>query len=136
MIPRTAATIGALAATLVGGATGVSASPAAAARPQTTVPGVVYEVAVTLTPTRTTVARDKLTRNGQPRYPRGAIIRYAVRNTTGKTLMFEVWGARTRPIKPGHRDTILVNWNYRGKFRYRAVFQGHTLGTGGYVTIF
>jgi hypothetical protein len=112
------------------------AAASAPARPMTTEPGVIYVVPAKLTNTKVVIQKDKLFRHGMPRYPRGAVIRYEVRNTTRKTLVFQIWTARTLPIKPGHKDSMLVNWNYRGTFKFRMLFHGKPVGSAGTVTIF
>src|SRR5882762_951174 len=91
---------------------------AAFAAPQTTEPGVVYPVKTTLTPAGITIAKDKFTRKGNARYPRGAVIRYMLTNRTTKRLVVQIWPTRTNPSAPGGHDSILVNWHYRGRFVY------------------
>jgi hypothetical protein len=120
----------ALAAAAIG--TALAAAPAGA----TTTPGVVYIVKATMTPAKIVIAKDRLTRNGMPRYPRGAVIRYAITNTTAKTLVFQMWSQKTLAIKPGHKDSVLVNWNYRGRFPFRMLYHGKPFGSTGYVTIY
>jgi hypothetical protein len=109
---------------------------AAFAAPQTTEPGVVYPVKTTLTPAGITIAKDKFTRKGNARYPRGAVIRYMITNRTTKRLVVQIWTTRTKPIAPGGHDSILVNWNYRGRFVYRQLAGKTPLGATRYVSIF
>ena len=106
------------------------------ARPLTTTPGQIYIVPATMTDAKIIIKKDKLFKNGFPTYPRGAIIRYSISNTTKKVLVFQMWNAKTKPIKPGHKDSMLVNWNYRGKFVFRMVYNGKTYGALGHVTVF
>ena len=109
---------------------------AAMAAPQTTEPGQVYPVKATLTPTGVVIAKDKFTRNGVARYPRGAAIRYLITNRTTKRLVLQIWTVRTKPIAPGGHDSMLINWNYRGRFVYRELIGKKTFGTTRYVRIF
>jgi hypothetical protein len=110
--------------------------PAAGARPQTTTPGVVYVVKVVLTDKAIAIAHDKFTRNAQIRYPRGALIRYSVLNKGTHPYVFRVWGSNTAVIKPGARDSILINWNYRGRFAYEILLRGKPAGPKGSIIIF
>jgi hypothetical protein len=109
---------------------------AASAAPQTTEPGQVYPVKTTLTLKGVTIAKDKFTRNGNVRYPRGAVIRYEITNRTNKRLVLQIWTTKTKPIAPGGHDSFLVNWNYRGRFVYRQLAGKTPLGPTRYVTIF
>jgi hypothetical protein len=126
-VPRIATAV-ALASLIGGGA--------ASAAPQTTEPGVVYPVKTTLTPTGATIAKDKFTRNGNARYPRGAVIRYMITNRTSKRLVFQIWTVKTKPIAPGGHDSVLVNWNYRGRYVYRQLAGKTPLGATRYIRIF
>jgi hypothetical protein len=108
----------------------------APARPATTEPGVIYVVPTHLTDAKVVIQKDKLFRNGMPRYPRGAIIRYEITNSTKKTLVFQMWSSRTQALKPGKKDSFLINWNYRGKYRFRMLLHGKTYGPTGTVTVF
>jgi hypothetical protein len=121
---------------LVAALTSLAGGGAALAAPRTTEPGQVYPVKTTLTPTGVTIAKDKFTRNGNARYPRGAAIRYMITNRTTKRLVFQVWTVRTKPIPPGGHDAILVNWNYRGRFVYRALVGKKPLGATRFISIF
>jgi hypothetical protein len=114
----------------------LAGTSAAFAAPATTEPGVVYPVRTTLTPTGVMIAKDKFTRNGNARYPRGAVIRYMITNRTTKRLVLQIWTVKTKPIKPGGHDSILVNWNYRGRFLYRELAGKTPFGPTRYVTIF
>ncbi len=112
--------------------------PGAGARPETTTPGQLYIVKVTVTDTAIRVPKDQFTRNGITRYPRGAEIRYAVTNLGSRPYIFEIWGARTAPIKAhGGKDSVLVAWNRRGTFLYRTLLaSGKPAGPKGIVVIF
>lgn len=106
--------------------------PLAAAQPETTRPGIVYRVNVFVT--------DSSIRVQHARYVRGAIIRYHVRNRGTRPYRFLIAGLTTEAIRPGREATILVNWNYRGRFPYRTQVKlgGAWRNTGlkGYITIF
>jgi hypothetical protein len=96
----------------------------------------VYPVKTTLTLKGVTIAKDKFTRNGNARYPRGAVIRYMITNRTTKRLTVQIWTVKTKPIAPGGHDSILVNWNYRGRYVYRELAGKTPVGATRYVTIF
>ncbi|MDP9337053.1 MAG: hypothetical protein M3Q30_27580 [Actinomycetota bacterium] len=127
LLTLSCATVVSLAATIV---------PAAQTRPQTTTPGVIYIVKVTLTDKTITIAKDKFTRNGVSRLPRGAQIRYSVTNKGTRPYAWRVWGAATPVIKPGGRDSIFVNWQFRGTYRYELLFRGKPAGPKGHIVIF
>lgn len=114
------------------------AVPLAAARPETTTPGQLYVVKVTVTDKTISIPKDRFTRNGVTRYPRGALIRYAVTNVGTRTYSFEIWGAKTTLIRPhGGKDSILVAWDRRGSFIYRTLLAGgRPAGPKGIVQIF
>jgi hypothetical protein len=111
--------------------------PTGAARRQTTEPGVVYIVKVVLTDKKISIARDKFTtKTGVTRYPRGAIIRYAITNKGKRPYAWRVWGADTPVMKPGGHESILVNWHYRGTYSYELLFRGKPVGPRGQIIIF
>jgi len=112
-----------------------SPSVAPAAR-TTTEPGVIYKVKVTLKGQTVTVARDKFTRNGKPRYPRGAVIQYVITNKTKTTKALQIWSSRSAPIRPGAHKIVLMLWIYRGRFAYYMLSGGKKFGEKGVVTIF
>jgi hypothetical protein len=109
---------------------------AALAAPRTTEPGVVYPVKTTLTPKGVTIAKDKFTRHGNARYPRGAVIRYMITNRTTRRLVVQIWTVKTKPIKPGGHDSVLVNWNYRGRYVYRQLAGKRVVGATRHIRIF
>jgi hypothetical protein len=111
-------------------------APTPAPQPQTTKPGVLYVVKTVITDAKVSIARDQYTRNGVSHLPRGAVIRYALTNRGTKPYVFEIWGERTLPIRPGGHGAILVNWNYRGRYLYRTLYRGKPTGVKGYVVVF
>lgn len=113
-----------------------AAVPGAGARPETTTPGTLYIVKVTVTDTTIKMPKDRFTLHGVTRYPRGALIRYAVTNLGTRPYTFEIWGAKTLPIRPEHHDSILVAWNRRGTFVYRTLAGGRPAGPKGIIRIF
>jgi hypothetical protein len=113
-----------------------AALPSATAAPRTTTPGVVYIVPVVITDKSIAIKRDKFTLNGQTRFPRGALIRFSVLNKGTRPYAFRIWGDDTAVIKPGKHGTILVNWNYRGRFAYSIVLGGKPAGPKGTIVIF
>ena len=108
----------------------------ALAQPTTTTPGTVYTLKVVITNTSISIAKDSFTRNGASRYPRGAIIHYAITNKGNRTYSFRIWDETTNPIRPGGHDSVLVNWNYRGSFVYETLFNRKPVGVKGTVSIF
>ena len=93
----------------------------------TTTPGVIYPVKVIITDTKITVAHDN--------YVHGAIILYRIQNRGSKPYAFEMFGTRTAVIPPGKRDTLLVTWNYQGKFLYQTLYKGQPAGPKGFIRI-
>lgn len=131
-IVRTCVACAALSAVLAGG---LAQSATAAVR--TTIPGVVYVVPMTVTDKTVTVPPDKFSKGLKySRYPRGAVIRYKVINKGSRAYSVRIWDATTTVIRPGHFDTILLNWNYRGNYYYQALFHGKPVGPKGRVKIF
>lgn len=106
------------------------------ARPQTTTPGVIYVITTPVDDKGIHVPKDKFTRNGVSRYPRGAIIRYEFVNKGTKPYVVRMWAAETLVIKPGHKAAMLVNWAYRGDYTYARIYKGHQIGPIGSVVIF
>jgi len=100
----------------------------------TTRPGVLYFVNVTLTDGKIILTHKSHT--SLIRLPRGAYIRYVVKNKGTRTYVFQIWETRTAPIKPGRRDSVVVNWNYRGRFAYMILFRGKPAGPRSYITIY
>jgi hypothetical protein len=106
----------------------LAASPAAAGRaPETTKPGIVYRVPVSIT--------DAGIRVSHARYVRGAVIRYVVRNNGTRPYRFIIHGIATRVLAPRKVENVLINWNYRGRFLYRTTYRGRSTGLKGYITI-
>jgi hypothetical protein len=115
-----------------------SLSDAAVAADQTTTPGVVYVLKVKLTDSSIVIQTDRFcTRSECPRYPRGALIRYAITNRGTKPYVFQIWASRSTVLRPsGGHDTVLINWSFRGRFLYEKLYRGKRAGPRGYVTIF
>jgi hypothetical protein len=107
------------------------------ARPLTTKPGVIYVLKVPVDDKGIHIPKDQFTRNGVSRYPRGAIIRYEFTNKGTKPYVVHMWGADTLTMKPhGGKDSMLVNWQYRGQYHYWRVSKGKRLTPIGTVIIF
>jgi hypothetical protein len=104
--------------------------------PATTEPGVVYPVKVAIMDTKILIQKDKFTRNGVSRLPRGAQIRYEITNKGTKPYVFQIWRTKTNAIRPGGHDSFLVNWNYRGRYVYRTLLRGRPAGPKGLIIIF
>ena len=122
--------LGALAATLAGIAQ--AATPARA----TTRPGVVYTVTATITNTSITLTHKAAGKLGLHRLPRGAIIRYRVVNHGTRPYVFQIWTVETGTIRPNKMDSLLVNWNYRGRFVYKTIYRGKPFGPNGTVIVY
>ncbi len=129
---RASLALAAAAAVLLGGV-----AQTASASSSTAAPGQVYIVKTTLTNTAIIIPPDKFDVGLKyPRYPRGAAIQYKVTNKGTRPYSVQIWAGTTRVISPGHTDTILLNWNYRGNYVYRTLYRGKPAGPHGYVTIF
>jgi hypothetical protein len=102
----------------------VSAGRAAA----TTQPGVLYTSTLIISDARIVVADNKFaTRTGYARYPRGSMIRYTVVNRGSRAFSLDILGSATGAVQPGRRKLILVNWDRRGSFVFRAAPRGPRL---------
>lgn len=108
-------------------AAALGATAAQAAAPQTTRPGTFYIVKVILADRAITISHA--------RYARGAVIRYAIQNRGTRPYAFRIWGNDTAAIRPGGHDSILVNWDYRGRFLYESRFRGKSAGPKGYILV-
>lgn len=106
------------------------------ARPLTTTPGVIYVLKTPVDDKGIHIPKDKFTRNGVSRYPRGAIIRYEFINKGTKPYAVRMWGAETLVMKPGRKESLLVNWAYRGDYTYARISKGHQISPIGRVIIF
>ena len=104
---------------------------------KTTTPGQVYIVKVTLTNNAIVIPKDKFSVGLKyPRYPRGAVIQYRFTNKGSRPFSVRIWASKTGVISPGHSDSVLVDWNYRGMFNYETLYRGKPAGPHGFVTIF
>jgi len=108
----------------------------ASAAPQTTAPGQIYIIKVTLSNSAIVIARDRYSVGKNPQYPRGGTVQYAVRNKGTRTYVFKVAGHMTQPIPAGHSTFIQIHWNYRGQYLYELLYKGKPVGPKGYVTVF
>jgi hypothetical protein len=114
----------------------VAAPATVVARPQTTTPGVIYVIKTTVDDKGIHIPKDKFTRNGVTRYPRGALIRYEFTNKGTKPYAVRMWASETLVMKPGHKESRLVNWAYRGDYTYARIFKGHQISPIGRIIIF
>lgn len=74
------------------------------------------------------VADDKFAkRTGFARYPRGSVLRYTVVNRASRAFVLDILGSSTGRLAPGKRRPILVNWDRRGTFVFRAAPGGPRL---------
>src|SRR5437764_4217609 len=89
------------------------------AQPETTKPGVIYVLKVPVDDKGIHIPKDRFTRNGVTRYPRGAQIRYEFTNKGSKPYAVFMWAADTIVMKPhGGKASMFVNWQYRDTFHY------------------
>lgn len=115
----------------------VAAVPATVvAQPQTTTPGVIYVLKTPVDDKGIHIPKDQFTRNGVTRYPRGALIRYEFVNRGTKPYAVRIWASTTLVMKPGRKETLLVNWAYRGDYTYARISKGHQIGPIGKIIIF
>ena len=126
------------AAFALAGAALVAAALAGAtqARPETTKPGVIYVLQVPVDDKGVHLPKDKFTRNGITRYPRGAEIRFEFTNKGTKPYAVHVWAVDTIVMKPGRHASMFVNWQYRGDYHYWRILRGHRLSPVGTIIIF
>ena len=117
-------------------AAGALVPAALTARPETTTPGVIYVIKTPVDEKGIHIPKDKFTRNGVTRYPRGAIIRYEFVNRGKRPYAVRMWGADTVVMKVGGHATMLVNWQYRGEYTYARIYKGHQIRPVGRVVIF
>jgi len=93
---------------------------AAGAARATTQPGTLYVVRLVIGDRSVTFRGDKfLTRGAFPHYPRGADVRYDVRNRGTRAFSLNILGSRTGLVRPGATRSILVYWGRRGRFVFR-----------------
>jgi hypothetical protein len=115
----------------------VGAGSSAFGRPATTRPGVIYVVNVPVDDAGVHIPKDRFTRNGVTRYPRGAEIRYEFTNHGSKPYAVFMWGADTVVMKPhGGHTSMFLNWQYRGSYIYCREYHGHRIRPFGSVVIF
>jgi hypothetical protein len=89
----------------------------AAAAQATTQPGTLYVVRLVITEHSVVFRGDKfLTRAAFPHYPRGADVRYDVRNRGTSPFSLNILGSTTGLVRPGRMRSILVYWGRRGRF--------------------
>ena len=107
------------------------------AQPETTKPGVIYVLKVPVDDKGIHVPKDRFTKNGITRYPRGAEIRYEFTNKGTKPYAVHVWGADSVVMKArGGHATMFVNWQYRGDYHYWRILRGKRIAPVGTVIIF
>lgn len=107
------------------------------ARPLTSTPGQIYVVKTVVDNKGIHIPRDRFTRHGITRYPRGAEIRYEFVNKGSKPYAVFMWGADTIVMKPhGGHAAMFVNWNYRGSYHYYREFHGRRIKPVGTIIIF
>jgi hypothetical protein len=97
---------------------GAAQTGTAPASSLTTTPGVVYVLKTVVDDKGVHIPKDKFTKNGVTRYPRGALIRYEFVNKGSKTYSVHMWYFDSDRMRPGGHASLLVNWTYRGTFRY------------------
>ena len=86
----------------------------------TTQPGTLYVVRLVITDHAVAFRGDKfMTRSSIPHYPRGADVRYDVRNRGTRPFSLNILGSTTGIVRPGKERSILVYWSTRGKFVFR-----------------
>ncbi len=91
----------------------------------TTTPGVLYVKELVITNDKILIGRTRLTMTDRvQRYPRGALVRYEVRNLSSHPVRLTILGSSTGTLTPGRGAPILVAWNERGDFTFRAVPSG------------
>jgi hypothetical protein len=92
----------------------------------TTTPGLLYVKRLVITNEKILISghtRPRMTDRVQ-RYKRGVLIRYEVRNRGTRTFSLNILGSSTGTLRPGRRTPILVAWNRRGSYAFRALPNG------------
>lgn len=129
-MPRLLAVLGVLAVAL-------AATSIAIAHPSTTTPGVIYVLKVRVDDKGIHIPKDKFTRNGITRYPRGAQIRYEFTNLGSKPYAVFMWAADTVVMKPhGGKAAMFVNFMYRDTYHYYREYHGRKIRPVGTIVIF
>jgi hypothetical protein len=86
----------------------------------TTQPGMLYVVRLVITDDTVAFRGDKfMTKSSIPHYPRGADVRYDVRNRGTHPFSLNILGSTTGIVRPGRERSILVYWSTRGRFVFR-----------------
>ena len=86
----------------------------------TTQPGTIYVVKLVVTDDTVAFRGDTfMTTSSIPHYPRGADVRYDVRNRGTRPFSLNILGSTTGLVRPGRERSILVHWSTRGKFVFR-----------------
>ncbi|HEY2776948.1 MAG TPA: hypothetical protein VGI77_03525 [Gaiellaceae bacterium] len=125
----------ALAVLIVG--VGALLPAAAQSRDETTTPGVIYVLKVSVDDKGIHIPKDQFTKNGITRYPRGAEIRYEFTNKGSKPYAVFMWAADTVVMKAhGGKASMFVNWQYRDTYHYWRILRGHKLRPIGTIIIF
>lgn len=93
----------------------------------TTVPGRLYitDLVITDTTIKAHIRRD--TWAATIHYQRGAEVRYEVLNRGSRSYSLNILGSVTGRLRPGKRTSILVYWDRRGSFVFRASPRGARL---------
>lgn len=95
----------------------------ASAAPATTTPGLLYVKRLVITNEKILISghtHPRMTDRVQ-RYKRGVLIRYEVRNRGTRAFSLNILGSSTGTLRPGARTPILVAWNRRGTYTFRAL---------------
>jgi hypothetical protein len=98
----------------------------ASAAPATTTPGLLYVKRLVITNEKILISghtRPKMTDRVQ-RYKRGVLVRYEVRNRGTRAYRLNILGSSTGTLTPGRHAPILVAWNRRGTYTFRAIPAG------------
>ena len=93
----------------------------------TTAPGRVYvsKLVIRDDAVEVRIRRDRWA--ATLRYRRGAEVRYEVTNSGTRPFNLNMLGSTTGLLRPGGRTTMLVAWNRRGSFVFRATPRGPRL---------
>lgn len=88
----------------------------------TTEPGVVYVKKLIITNEKILIGRTRRTMTDRvQRSPRGAFVRYEVRNRGTRPFLLNILCSSTGTLSPGQGAPILIGWTRRGNFTFRAV---------------
>jgi hypothetical protein len=91
----------------------------------TTTPGLLYPAKLVITDDQITLSRDRFAaRKGGTPVPARFVYQVRVRNRGTRPFSLNILGSSTGVLAPEKQNSILVNWDRRGGFTFRALPNG------------